>query len=108
MDNASIINPADFSIVEQFTVLMNGRCCESTTTMNEPRLEYNIDYDAIQPSEAAIRQLVCCAVFQAGYVCAQALATRPILPSTSDWEWKQSHQGWELMMGRLSLSCRRW
>jgi hypothetical protein len=48
----------------------------------------------IPPSRDALQEHTKRAVFQAGYVWAQATVRRPEVPSPEDWGWERGENGW--------------
>ena len=85
------------AVLERFVVLLYNRT-SSLTNVNEVRQELfskkSRSLDSIPPSRASLEQHVKRAVFQGGYVWGQTLLPQPVLPSPSDWGWKQRSNVW--------------
>ena len=59
--------------------------------------------DRIPPTEAALRDHVKRAVYQAGYCWGKALVTQQQLPSPGDWGWEKALTIIGFLSGRLAL-----
>ena len=51
-------------------------------------------YDAIPPTQAALKEHIKRAVFQAGHVWGQSTVTEQQLPSLSNWRWSKQNNVW--------------
>ena len=77
-------------IIERLIVSMYERT-STAKLVNEARLvlfsQKERAFDNIPPIQAALRQHIMRAVYQAGYCCSQVLIGHPQLPCPSDWGW---------------------
>ena len=74
--------------IERFIVVMYSKTC-SLTSVNEARRELftqgSRTIENIPPTENALNQHLRRAVYQAGYIWAQALESKPELPNPEHW-----------------------
>ena len=84
--------------IQRFIVVMYSKTC-SLTSVNEARRELftqcSRTIDNIPPTKNALIQHLRRAVYQAGYIWAQALEPNPKLPSPEHWGWKATDSGWK-------------
>lgn len=87
----------DILKLERFVVLLYDRSSE-LSSVNEARLDLfarkQRAYDSIPPSRGALVEHVKRAAYQAGHVWHQALVNQPQLPSSSEWGWRWSSEGY--------------
>ena len=82
----------DFAELERYVVLLYNRS-STISHANSARKHLfafcNRKICNIPPTKAALFQHVKLAVYQAGHVWGQALTASPVLPSPSEWGWKE-------------------
>ena len=91
--------------IERFIVVMYSKTC-SLTSVNEARREMftqgSRTIENIPPTLNALIQHLRRAVYQAGYIWAQALESKPELPSPEHWGWTKTDSGWKPFWTDLS------
>ena len=90
------VSAEDFAELERYVVLLYNRS-STISHVNEARKHLfafcNRQICHIPPTKAALFQHVKRAVYQAGHVWGQALTASPVLPSPSEWGWKEDENG---------------
>ena len=91
------ISQSDMDTLEQFVVIMYDR---SSTTCKVDEARFDLfarkqrAYDAIPPTQAALKEHVKRAVFQAGHLWGQSTLTEQKLPSPTNWGWSLQDNVW--------------
>jgi len=108
----SSITDDEFSIIEEFVVIMYDRASE-TNKVDEARLDLfarkQRQHNAFPPSSAALVQHVKRSVLQAGHTWGQALSRIQNLPTPSNWGWKKENDVWVphwTSLAPIAASCQ--
>ena len=78
--------------LQRFLILLYDRKSQSTQVDHSRKLLFakGRQIDRIPPTEAALKEHVNRAVYQAGYCWGQTLVVNQELPSPGEWDWKKS------------------
>ena len=108
----SSVNDHDMRVIEKFVVAMYDRS-STATTVNDARLDLfarkQRSYQAIPPTQAALKEHIKGAAYQAGIVWGQATNPRPDIPSPEEWGWKKQGFLWQIHwtdLPPISSSCQ--
>ena len=106
------VTDTDLKTLERFVVLMYDRS-SAATGVDEARLHMfarkQRPYDSIPPTQAALREHVKRAAYQAGVIWGQATCADPDIGSPSDWGWMKSEEMWKVCWTQLppiASSCQ--
>ena len=99
--------------LERFVVLLYDRN-SSQEHVNECRkhlfTQTGRSIDALRPTREALKQHIKRAAYQAGYCRGQMMVSKPELPSSSDWGWVHTDNGWDIYWTTLpqaTEACRQ-
>jgi hypothetical protein len=102
----------DMHKLERFVVVMYDRSSEATC-VNDARLDLfarkQRAYDAIPPTQAALKEHVKRATYQAGCIWSQAIISQPEVHSPSNWGWEKCGEGWTILwttMPPIATGCQ--
>ena len=102
----------DIQVLERFVVLMHDRS-SATTSVNEARLDLfarkQRAYESIPPTQAALKEHVKRAAYQAGIVWAQATDPQPDIKSPADYGWVKDGDTWRIFwttLAPIAASCQ--
>jgi len=103
------VNEVQMNTLERFIVIMYSHTC-SHHRINDARQaifsQGTKSIEHIPPTQAALKQHVKRAVYQAGHVWGQSLEPIQELPSPSEWGWKDSPHGWEPLWTTLPKASK--
>lgn len=106
------VEDEDIKVLERFVVLMYDRS-SSSTNVNEARLDLfarkQRTYESIPPTQAALKEHVKRAAFQAGIIWAQATSPLPDIQSPADYGWRKDGDTWKICWTTLppiAASCQ--
>ena len=106
------VDEDDMNILERFVVVMYGRSSEATCA-NDARLDLfarkQRSFDAIPPTQAALKEHVKRSAYQARCVWSQAIIRQPEVQSPSDFGWKRFGGRWKIVwttMPPIATGCQ--
>lgn len=92
----NVVSDEHMEEIERYVVLLYSRT-SSASSVNEARkvlfAQSSRTIKNIPPTQAALRQHVKRAAYQAGYVWGQCLLAEQVLPSPAEWGWKLDTDG---------------
>ena len=82
-------------VVERFVILMYDKTsrCSDIDKARRKLFAKRLKAEQIPPTLDALEQFLRRAVYQGGYVWAQALLAQPVLPSPTEWGWTKDDDG---------------
>ena len=108
----SSITDDEFSIIEEFVVIMYDRESE-TNKFDEARLDLVADkqrqYNSVPPSSAALVQHVKKSALQSGHTWGEALSRIQNVSTPSNWGWKKENDVWVphwTSLAPIAASCQ--
>ena len=99
-----VVDDEDLQILEKFVVIMYDRS-SSAECVNDARLDLfarkQRPYEAIPPIQAALKQHVNRAAYQAGCIWGQSTVSQPETESPSSWGWVKHGDVWQVVWTEL-------
>ena len=93
------LDNADLQSLEKFVVVIYDRS-SADTRVNDVRLNLfarkQRTYDAIPPTQSALKLHSKRAAYQGGIIWGQATLPRPVTKSPADWGWSRQNDTWKI------------